>query len=167
MPTIKKFEVGDKLTLQYITNNQTRHGTITKIHSDGRFSVKPQQRGHCLNFRADGTHERYTISSIERPLLQAVRCFEAENHPVNEHQKTRELIALSSLLLRLGQIMERNCSDSFDYFFECKNSSVYIAIDHCDEGFEYTLSTDSVDMMPRPLKNVSMLNSLLLYGEES
>ena len=90
--------------------------------------------------------------------------------PVNEHQKTRELIALSSLLLRLGQVLGKRCSSpNFDYLFPCENNpELYISVDHCDEGFEYGLSTDPCGGFPsRPLKNVSMLNALLLYGEES
>ena len=154
-------QVGDKIKFEYKRSNTPRNGVVTKIHSNGRFSVKPDGNGYCLNFRADWTHENYTILSVERPDKPKEISF---IEPVNEHQKIRELIALSSLLLRLAQTGEATTDHEFDYRIAIDNSNDAILIDHSDEGFDYWIQSKMISS--RPLKNVSMLRTLIMYGEE-
>ena len=89
---------------------------------------------------------------------------------IQEMSSTNELIMLSSLLLRLGQT---TCEPNshHDYAMSIENiKGAFLLVDHDDEGFVYTISKSPEDIFggdPLPLKNVSMLNSLLLYGYES
>jgi hypothetical protein len=80
-----------------------------------------------------------------------------------------KLIMLSSLLLRLGQTLaldDHVFSGSEDYVFPIENlKGVFLLVNHDDEGFDYRLSNDGGGS--HPLTSVTMLNNLLLYGEET
>lgn len=79
-----------------------------------------------------------------------------------------KLIMLSSLLLRLGQTLaleDHDFSGSEDYVFPVENlKDIFLLVNHGDEGFDYRLSNEQ---WSKPLTSVTMLNNLLLYGEET
>jgi hypothetical protein len=160
-------QIGDKITFQYKnykSNIQT--GVVSKFHSSGNFSVKREKR-HCLQFHADGSHANYEILSIEKGVKQkAAILFTSQNESTSEYQKARELIALSSFLLRLAQRGEATDHESYDYAIAVDTGEDVILIDHCDEGFEYRLQS-LPDELDKPLATVSMLRSLIMYREES
>lgn len=163
-------QVGDKITFRYkdrFKESDSKIGFISKIHSSGKFSVK-RESGMALQFRADGTHANYEILSIEKGVKEkaAIAIVDAQDEFVSEHQKTRELIALSSLLLRLVSTGEAKNDITYDYVIAIDNKDDAILIDHCTEGFTYRLLS-TPNEFSKPLKNVSMLRSLIMYGEES